>query len=175
MNTHIDPERLLAQSIQYGEAAYDISGLGDSGATVVEEDDLAQNAALYLLEHRGQRPRTDRVINFALRHATQEPADVSVVPLDSLRTSADAGPAVEELAEQEMLRHDTIRVLKTLDEERLGIVALRFGLDDGGPNRSKSEVGLMLRIRKGTVTYQGDKAMKQLKHPSRRAVLEPYL
>ena len=175
MNAPIDSESLLAQARRCGEAAYEISGLGDSGATVVDEDDFAQSAALYLLEHGGPRPRTDRAVNFALRYATQEPKGVSVVPLDSLRTSADVGPSVEELAEQAMLRYDTQRVLETLSQVRSDIVALLFGLDDEGPNRTKPEVGSMLRIPNGTMSYQRDKAMKQLLHPSRGAVLEPYL
>jgi len=59
------------------------------------------------------------------------------------------------------------RILKTLSKREEAVIRLRYGLDDGHP-RTLEEVGKLFNVTRERIRQIEMKAIKKLKHPSRR-------
>ncbi len=71
---------------------------------------------------------------------------------------------------QEQLR----QVLDTLSERESGVVAMRFGLQDGQP-KTLDEIGKVYGVTRERIRQIESKTMSKLRHPSRSQVLRDYL
>ena len=71
---------------------------------------------------------------------------------------------------QEQLR----QVLDTLSEREAGVVAMRFGLQDGQP-KTLDEIGKVYGVTRERIRQIESKTMSKLRHPSRSQVLRDYL
>ncbi|GIH77302.1 hypothetical protein Plo01_37310 [Planobispora longispora] len=74
----------------------------------------------------------------------------------------------------DLLREHLRSVLDTLTEREAGVVALRFGLDDGRP-RTLDEIGKIYGVTRERIRQIEAKAMSKLRHPSRSRALRGYL
>jgi RNA polymerase primary sigma factor len=71
---------------------------------------------------------------------------------------------------QEQLRS----VLESLSEREAGVVAMRFGLNDGQPI-PLDEIGKVHGVTRERIRQIESKVMSKLRHPSRSQVLRDYL
>ena len=71
---------------------------------------------------------------------------------------------------QEQLRS----VLESLSEREAGVVAMRFGLNDGQP-KTLDEIGKVNGVTRERIRQIESKVMSKLRHPSRSQVLRDYL
>jgi RNA polymerase primary sigma factor len=71
---------------------------------------------------------------------------------------------------QEQLRS----VLESLSEREAGVVAMRFGLNDGQP-KTLDEIGKVHGVTRERIRQIESKVMSKLRHPSRSQVLRDYL
>ncbi|GGS66006.1 hypothetical protein GCM10010156_26220 [Planobispora rosea] len=74
----------------------------------------------------------------------------------------------------DLLRDHLRSVLDTLTEREAGVVAFRFGLDDGRP-RTLDEIGKIYGVTRERIRQIEAKAMSKLRHPSRSRALRGYL
>lgn len=82
--------------------------------------------------------------------------------------------APSDLAVQVMMRDHVAQVLESLSPREADVVRRRFGIDDGLP-RTLEEVGREFNVTRERVRQIEAKAMRKLRHPSRRRQLEDYL
>ena len=73
-----------------------------------------------------------------------------------------------------MLREQLLGVLDTLTPREEKVLRLRYGLDDGKP-RTLEEVGKEFNVTRERIRQIEAKAIRKLKHPSRRKRLEDFL
>jgi RNA polymerase primary sigma factor len=71
---------------------------------------------------------------------------------------------------QEQLRE----VLNYLSEREAGVVAMRFGLNDGQP-KTLDEIGKVHGVTRERIRQIESKVLSKLRHPSRSQVLRDYL
>ncbi|BDU49736.1 RNA polymerase sigma factor RpoD [Haliovirga abyssi] len=79
-----------------------------------------------------------------------------------------------EVTNNNMLKEQLGRVLETLSEREEQVIRLRYGLDDGYP-RTLEEVGKIFNVTRERIRQIEVKALRKLRHPSRRKKLEDYL
>lgn len=89
------------------------------------------------------------------------------IPDESQPTPVDA-------ASKQLLRDHLDEVLDTLSEREAKVLSLRFGLD-GGQSRTLEEVGKVFGVTRERIRQIEAKALRKLKHPSRRRKLQDYL
>lgn len=76
-------------------------------------------------------------------------------------------PNPENLTMYDKARSKVDRILKTLSEREEQVIRLRYGLNDGHP-RTLEEVGRKFNVTRERIRQIEMKAIKKLKHPSRR-------
>ena len=86
----------------------------------------------------------------------------------------DDAPAPAEAAAFTMLKEQLINVLDTLTPREEKVLRLRFGLDDGRA-RTLEEVGKEFNVTRERIRQIEAKALRKLRHPSRRKKLKDYL
>lgn len=89
------------------------------------------------------------------------------IPDESQPTPVDA-------ASKQLLKDHLDEVLSTLSERESKVLSLRFGLD-GGSARTLEEVGKVFGVTRERIRQIEAKALRKLKHPSRRRKLQDYL
>lgn len=89
------------------------------------------------------------------------------IPDESQPTPVDA-------ASRQLLKDHLDEVLDTLSERESKVLELRFGLDGGQP-RTLEEVGKVFGVTRERIRQIEAKALRKLKHPSRRRKLQDYL
>ena len=73
-----------------------------------------------------------------------------------------------------LLQEQLHSVLDTLSEREAGVVAMRFGLEDGQP-KTLDEIGKVYGVTRERIRQIESKTMSKLRHPSRSQVLRDYL
>ena len=73
-----------------------------------------------------------------------------------------------------LLQEQLHSVLDTLSEREAGVVAMRFGLNDGQP-KTLDEIGKVHGVTRERIRQIESKVMSKLRHPSRSQVLRDYL
>lgn len=73
-----------------------------------------------------------------------------------------------------LLQEQLHSVLDTLSEREAGVVAMRFGLNDGQP-KTLDEIGKVYGVTRERIRQIESKTMAKLRHPSRSQVLRDYL
>lgn len=77
-------------------------------------------------------------------------------------------------ASKQLLKDHLEEVLSTLSEREAKVLSLRFGLD-GGQQRTLEEVGKVFGVTRERIRQIEAKALRKLRHPSRRKALQDYL
>jgi RNA polymerase primary sigma factor len=77
-------------------------------------------------------------------------------------------------ASKQLLKDHLEEVLSTLTEREAKVLSLRFGLD-GGQARTLEEVGKVFGVTRERIRQIEAKALRKLRHPSRRKKLQDYL
>lgn len=72
-----------------------------------------------------------------------------------------------------LLREQLDEVLSTLNEREEKVLRYRYGLDDGSP-KTLEEVGKLFKVTRERIRQIEVKALRKLKHPSRRRKLEDF-
>ncbi len=80
----------------------------------------------------------------------------------------------ERTAERNLLKKQIDEVLKTLTPREERVIRLRFGIDDGF-HRTLEEVGNIFGVTRERIRQIEDKALKKLRHPTRRHILEKFI
>ncbi len=83
-------------------------------------------------------------------------------------------PSPYEETSRELLKESIGDVLKTLDEREAKVLELRFGLA-GEPPKTLEEVGKIFNVTRERIRQIEAKALRKLRHPSRRKKLQDYL
>lgn len=78
-----------------------------------------------------------------------------------------------EQANRNLLKEQLGDVLKTLSEREEKVLRFRYGLDDGCP-RTLEEVGKIFKVTRERIRQIEVKALRKLRHPSRRKRLEDF-
>ena len=79
-----------------------------------------------------------------------------------------------DLASAHLMKEHIIQVLESLSEREADVVRLRFGIDGEQP-MTLEDIGLKFGITRERVRQIEQKAMRKLRHPSRRNQLQDYL
>ena len=79
----------------------------------------------------------------------------------------------ESSAYRQILREEIMRAMQVLTEREQMILKLRFGFDDGRP-RTLEEVGKVYNVTRERIRQIEEKALRKLKHPTRRIRFEAY-
>lgn len=83
-------------------------------------------------------------------------------------------PSPEEETAQEQLREQLRKILHSLPPRERRVIELRFGLDDGR-SRTLEEVAAEFGVTRERIRQIEQKALSQLRHPSRSGLLKDYL
>ncbi len=83
-------------------------------------------------------------------------------------------PSPYEETSKELLRESIQDVLKTLDPREAAVLRMRFGLG-GKPPMTLEEVGAKFNVTRERIRQIEAKALRKLRHPSRRQALKDYL
>ncbi len=83
-------------------------------------------------------------------------------------------PVPAEAATATLLHEQLNEVLGTLTEREQKVLTLRFGLEDG-KSRTLEEVGKEFNVTRERIRQIEAKALRKLRHPSRRRILQDYL
>ena len=86
----------------------------------------------------------------------------------------ESQPSPVDAASKQLLRDHLEDVLKTLSDREAKVVRLRFGLD-GERHMTLEEVGKVFGVTRERIRQIEAKALRKLKHPSRRKKLQDYL
>jgi len=92
---------------------------------------------------------------------------------DFIEDSSGLSPFDE--ASRELLKENIDDVLSTLTDREAKVLKLRFALDGGDRPRTLEEVGKYFGVTRERIRQIESKALRKLKHPSRRRKLEDYL
>jgi len=79
-----------------------------------------------------------------------------------------------DVASNQVLREQLIKILNTLNEREREVLKLRFGLEDGY-SRTLEEVGHIFEVTRERIRQIEAKALKKLRHPQRSKLLRDYL
>ena len=78
-----------------------------------------------------------------------------------------------ELTNRVLLREQLDEVLDTLNAREKQVLRYRYGLDDGAP-KTLEEVGKIFKVTRERIRQIEVKALRKLRHPSRRKKLEDF-
>ncbi len=85
-----------------------------------------------------------------------------------------SAPTLFDSASRELLKEQVDQVLGTLSDRERRVLEERFGLKDGRP-KTLEEVGRMFAVTRERIRQIEAKALRKLKHPSKRRMLQDYL
>jgi RNA polymerase primary sigma factor len=118
----------------------------------------------------------ERVLKFSSR--MDEPLCLHEADSDGVlwedKLSDDSQHSLDLANEHAALARVFQSILLTIDKRSADVIALRFGLDGGGP-RTLEEIGEVFGLTRERIRQIENKAMTKLAHPSRRALLAQYL
>ncbi len=83
-------------------------------------------------------------------------------------------PAPYDIASKQLLKENVDEVLESLSEREANVLKMRFGLDNYRP-MTLEEVGKEFKVTRERIRQIEAKALRKLKHPSRRKKLHDYL
>jgi RNA polymerase sigma factor (sigma-70 family) len=86
----------------------------------------------------------------------------------------EASNDTEEEIDKELLKENLETVLDTLTIREKRILKLRFGLDNGKP-QTLEEVGKEFGVSRGRIRQIEANALRKLKHPTRRCLLQSFI
>ncbi len=86
----------------------------------------------------------------------------------------DSRPTPVERASEQLLEDNLKEVLETLSDREARVLKLRFGLE-GGDSMTLEQVGKVFGVTRERIRQIEAKALRRLKHPSRRKKLQDYL
>ena len=72
-----------------------------------------------------------------------------------------------------IVRQEILEAMTILTEREQMIIKLRYGFDDGRP-RTLEEVGRVYKVTRERIRQIEEKALRKLRHPSRRGKLQPF-
>ena len=75
--------------------------------------------------------------------------------------------------ERDILKDGLNTILNDLTEREQRVIRLRFGIDDGKA-RTLEEVGTIFDVTRERIRQIEEKALRKLKHPNRKGVLDQY-
>ncbi|HUW24611.1 MAG TPA: RNA polymerase sigma factor RpoD [Patescibacteria group bacterium] len=87
---------------------------------------------------------------------------------------ADTAPSPYDTASKQLLKDNIREVLETLSPREAKVLVYRFGLEGGRP-MTLEEVGKKFGVTRERIRQIEAKALRKLKHPSRRKKLQDYL
>jgi RNA polymerase primary sigma factor len=87
---------------------------------------------------------------------------------------ADTAPSPYDTASKQLLKDNIREVLETLTPREAKVLVYRFGLEGGKP-MTLEEVGKKFGVTRERIRQIEAKALRKLKHPSRRKKLQDYL
>ena len=87
---------------------------------------------------------------------------------------ADTAPSPYDTASKQLLKDNIREVLETLSPREAKVLVYRFGLEGGRP-MTLEEVGQKFGVTRERIRQIEAKALRKLKHPSRRKKLQDYL
>jgi RNA polymerase primary sigma factor len=87
---------------------------------------------------------------------------------------ADTAPSPYDTASKQLLKDNIREVLETLSPREARVLVYRFGLEGGKP-MTLEEVGKKFGVTRERIRQIEAKALRKLKHPSRRKKLQDYL
>jgi len=87
---------------------------------------------------------------------------------------ADTAPSPYDTASKQLLKDNIKEVLETLSPREARVLVYRFGLEGGKP-MTLEEVGKKFGVTRERIRQIEAKALRKLKHPSRRKKLQDYL
>jgi RNA polymerase primary sigma factor len=87
----------------------------------------------------------------------------------------ESAPSPVDAASKQLLRNHLDEVLKTLSDREAKVLKLRFGLEEDGKQMTLEEVGKVFGVTRERIRQIEAKALRKLKHPSRRKKLQDYL
>jgi len=83
-------------------------------------------------------------------------------------------PSPSELVDEQMLKDDIRRLVRTLSPREQAVIRLRFGLDDGKPLRL-SDISAKFGVDKSKIKKIEARALLKLRQPSRSQVVQCYI
>jgi RNA polymerase primary sigma factor len=92
---------------------------------------------------------------------------------DFIEDTSVVSPATA--ASKAMLKEDVNDVLSTLTKREALVIKLRFGLTEDGCPRTLEEVGAFFKVTRERIRQIEAKALRKLRHPTRRRRLKGYL
>ena len=141
-----------------------------------------------LMQELGRRPTEEEVSErseisleniIAIRKYSQVPLSLEMPIGDE--ESSQLGDFLEDknmespenFSSRTILRDELLKSMKILTEREQMILKLRFGFDDGRP-RTLEEVGKVYNVTRERIRQIEEKALRKLKHPSRKGTLDQY-
>ena len=152
---------------------------------MVETIYKVKKASRILMQELGRRPNEEEVAKhtdlplehvLAIRKYSQIPLSLEMPIGDE--DSSQLGDFIEdknietpvEVTTRNILREELMKTMSFLSEREQMILKLRFGFDDGRP-RTLEEVGKVYNVTRERIRQIEEKALKKLKHPSRKQKL----
>jgi RNA polymerase primary sigma factor len=86
----------------------------------------------------------------------------------------ESQPTPVDAASKQLLKDHLEEVLSTLSEREAKVLRLRFGIEDG-TSKTLEEVGRVFGVTRERIRQIEAKALRKLRHPSRRKKLQDYL
>jgi RNA polymerase primary sigma factor len=99
---------------------------------------------------------------------------VAAVMMTASMQSVSPGSTPANATAYSMLKEQLEDVLTTLTEREKKVLKLRFGIGDGCP-RTLEEVGRQYNVTRERIRQIEAKALRKLRHPTRRSKLEGFL
>lgn len=84
-------------------------------------------------------------------------------------------PTPIDAASRELLKENIEDVLATLSDREARVLRMRFGLEGDGHQMTLEDVGRYFGVTRERIRQIEAKALRKLKHPSRRRKLQDYL
>ncbi|MFA5880265.1 MAG: RNA polymerase sigma factor RpoD [Candidatus Margulisiibacteriota bacterium] len=141
-----------------------------------------------LMQEFGRRPTEDEIAErtgipleniIAIRKYSQVPLSLEM-PIGDEESSQLVDfiedknfEAPEKVSLRNILREELLKSMTVLTEREQMILKLRFGFDDGRP-RTLEEVGRVYHVTRERIRQIEEKALRKLRHPTRRSKLDIY-
>ena len=84
-------------------------------------------------------------------------------------------PSPTDLVNEQMLKEDIRRLVRTLSPREQAVIRLRFGLDDGMEPMSLDDISIKFGVEKAKVKKIEAQALLKLRQPSRSHVVRCYV